>query len=106
MQRVTDSFWMIRSSFLIDIFVQGKMGCQYHGGIHYTIEYSGNQSADASDSEDEEDDDYQTIVLEPEKEENEEREKKSIRQNRFRNRQGHNSSYYNRLINSIFIVLF
>ena len=31
---VTDSFWRIRSSSLIDIFVQGKMGCRYHGGIH------------------------------------------------------------------------
>ena len=33
-QCVTDSFWRIRSSSLIDIFVQGKMGCRYHGGIH------------------------------------------------------------------------
>ena len=31
---------------------------------------------------------------------------KKIRQNRFRNRQGHTCSYHNRLINSIFNVLF
>ena len=41
----------------------------------YTLEYSGNQSNDTSDSKDEEKDDYETIVLEPESEEDEGREK-------------------------------
>ena len=97
---VTDSFWRIRSSSLIDIFMQGKMGCQYHGGTHF--EYNWNQSVGTNDSNDKKKDDYQTVVLEPENEEDVEREKKSIRQNRFTNRLGHTCSYCNRLINSPF----
>ena len=71
---VTDSFWRIRSSSLIDIFMQGKMGCQYHGGTHF--EYNWNQSVGTNDSKDKKKDDYQTVVLEPENEEDVEREKK------------------------------
>ena len=33
-QGVTSSFQRIRSFSLINIFVQEKMGCRYHGGIH------------------------------------------------------------------------
>ena len=71
----------------------------------YTFRYSRNQSVYTSDSEDKEEDDYRFIVLEPQNEEDEER-KMSIRLNQFRNQQGHTCSYYNRLINSIFVVLF
>ena len=71
----------------------------------YTFEYSGNKSVDTSNSEDEEEDDYQTIVLEPENEEDEYREKSQPDKIDL-NRQRHTCSYYNTLINSIFIVLF
>ena len=71
----------------------------------YTFEYSGNESVDTSSSEDEEEDDYQTIVLEPENEEDEYREKSQPDKIDL-NRQRRTCSYYNTLINSIFIVLF
>ena len=71
----------------------------------YTFEYSGDESVDTSNREDEEEDDYQTIVLEPENEEDEYREKSQPDKIDL-NRQRHTCSYYNTLINSIFIVLF
>ena len=72
----------------------------------YTFEYSGNESVDTSDSEDEEEKWLSSYRSWTRKRRRWGEGKKSIRQNLFRNRQGRTCSYYNRLIHSIFIVLF
>ena len=72
----------------------------------YTFKYSGNQSADTSDSEDKEQDDYKTIVLEPKNEEDKKREKSQSGKIDLEIDKDIPVPLNNRLINSIFIVFF
>ena len=72
----------------------------------YTFKYSGNQSADTSDSEDKEEDDYKTIVLEPKNEEDKKREKSQSGKIDLEIDKDIPVPLNNRLINSIFIVFF
>ena len=93
-------FWRIRSSSLIDLFVQGKMGCPYHGGIYSKFfKYSGNQSVDISDSKTARNRTIIKLSLFNQK-------RMKIRRGKKVNRQGHTCSYYNKLINIIFYSAF
>ena len=72
----------------------------------YTFKYSGNQSADTSDSEDKDEDGYKTIVLEPKNEEDKKREKSQSGKIDLEIDKDIPVPLNNRLINSIFIVFF